>query len=235
MTPHRDAIYSLTDLVDVVNGLLPSYLPKDATGRAADDVTPRLVRFYTTEGLLEPAHREGREARYTFGHLLDLLAVRKLLAEGFSSAAIKRALEGRELAEREALLKDEVEVQLVPKVTVPPGGESKADFLSRLRAQAGLADRPVVSHPSQHQDTGFPHSSIMAFRSPPEAEARGALSAPQPDALTPTSWYRVIIDKGLELFVTDDYVMPTTQLGDEQLLQLLKAALLQLQQVTKKR
>ena len=88
LAPHREGMWSLPEFVDLVNDLLPAYLPKNATGRVVDEVNPRLVRHYGTQGLLPEPRREGREARYLYEHLVTMLVVRRLLAEGFGSGAI---------------------------------------------------------------------------------------------------------------------------------------------------
>lgn len=214
LAQHVDAIYSLSEFVDVVNGLLPAYLPKDVAGRAAEDVTPRLVRFYTTEGLLPEAHREGREARYSFDHLLALLAVRKLLAEGFGSAAIKRATTGSTRAELKALLADEVQVQLAP-ASAAPLDPARAEFLRGVRARAGLSASVPATPTEGASQPGAPTTAAV----PP----------------APTTWARVSIADGLELFVRDDFALPTTLRGDDALLHAVKVVLLQLEQKRKHR
>ena len=56
---------TLDDLAALANTLLPQYLPLDRSSRTQDEVNPRLIRHYTTQGLLDPPFKEGREARYT--------------------------------------------------------------------------------------------------------------------------------------------------------------------------
>ncbi len=212
---HRDSIYALPEFVAAANGLLADYLPKDAAGRAADEVTPRLVRFYTTEGLMPEAHKEGREARYSYKHLLSLLVVRKLLAQGFGGAAIKRAVAGTGADELEALLKEDVQLQLVPRVTSGPLDPAKAAFLQKVRSKAGLR----VQAPAP--------AAVPAAPVEPSAPARPPEVA--------TTWTRVTVQDGLEVLARDDFAMPDTPQGDQELLQALKVALLQVGQATKKR
>src|SRR5690606_11266067 len=154
---YHDSIWNLTEFVDVVNALLPDYLPKEASGRLADDVNPRLVRHYTTIGLLPEPGKDGREARYLFEHLVHLLVVRKLLAEGFGSSAIRDAVAGRGADELVGLLEGSVRVVLVPEGgetpphagSLPPGPQpapspssaarARAALLRSVRARAGLS------------------------------------------------------------------------------------------------
>lgn len=68
---------------------------------------------------------------------------------------------------------------------------------------------------------------------------RRAHEAPKPSPAAgtdlPTSWTRVNVMDGLELFVRDDFVMPTTLWGDDALLQTVRIVLLQVEQSRKRR
>ena len=78
--------WSIDDLVAQVNQQLPQVLPVDS--RAREEVTSRLVRYYTTERLIDEPLKVGREARYQSRHLLQILVIRKLLAEGLKVSGI---------------------------------------------------------------------------------------------------------------------------------------------------
>lgn len=87
--------WALEELVGEANRLMPRYLPEDArsgSGRLRDEITPRLVRHYTTQGLLDPPGKAGRENRYTLRHLLQVLTLRKLQAEGYRGSALETQL-----------------------------------------------------------------------------------------------------------------------------------------------
>src|SRR5690606_36368961 len=139
LTPLREGAWSLDDLVDHANRLLPELLPKDAGQRAADAVNQRLVRHYATPGLLDEPPKAGREARYLYRHLLQLLVVRRLLAEGFSAAVVGRVIKGRGDAELESLLTGQLRIDVVPQsaARAEPTAERVA-FLKRVRERAGL-------------------------------------------------------------------------------------------------
>ena len=53
-----------------------------------EEITPRTVRLYATQGLIDRAGREGRSAVYGRRHLLQLLLIRSLARRGLSLAAI---------------------------------------------------------------------------------------------------------------------------------------------------
>lgn len=82
-------------LVEEANRWLGRLLPTDRASRPKDEVNPRLVRHYTTQGLLPAPRREGRDARYGRLHLVALLALRRLMADGLSGKALTAALTGQ--------------------------------------------------------------------------------------------------------------------------------------------
>ncbi|MEV4113583.1 MerR family transcriptional regulator [Nonomuraea sp. NPDC049695] len=66
-----------------------------ANGRVRDVPGERLIRWYTTIGLVDPPlTRRGRIAQYGRRHLLQLVAVKRLQAAGHSIAQIQAALAG---------------------------------------------------------------------------------------------------------------------------------------------
>ena len=288
---YHDSIWNLTEFVDVANALLPDYLPKEASGRLADDVNPRLVRHYTTTGLLPEPGKDGREARYLFEHLVHLLVVRKLLAEGFGSSAIRDAVAGRGANELVGLLEGSVRVVLVPEGgetpphagSLPPGPQSapppssaaraRAALLRNVRAKAGLSVEEIAPMHVERAMRAAPDETWVGDAWTDDATrgdaagasldavdvAAGANLDAEPvadahfDAATAvhldtdgdrfqtslasifrrSEWSRIRIDEGLELHVRDDYRLPRNRAGDEDLLRLLKAALLDLEQRSK--
>jgi DNA-binding transcriptional MerR regulator len=56
--------------------------------RLGEEITPRTVRLYATQGLIDRPGREGRSAVYGRRHLLQLLLIRSLARRGLSLAAI---------------------------------------------------------------------------------------------------------------------------------------------------
>ncbi|MDL2345694.1 MerR family transcriptional regulator [Deinococcus sp. MIMF12] len=90
-------------LVEEANLWLARLLPAARASRPKDEVNPRLVRHYTTQGLLPAPRREGRDARYGRLHLVALLALRRLMADGLSGRALTAALVGQDEAGLEQL------------------------------------------------------------------------------------------------------------------------------------
>jgi len=76
------------------------------SGRVTEVPTARTVRYYTTLGIVAPpAAFKGRTALYDERHLLQLVAVKRLQAEGASLEAVQARLVGSSGAELAALAK----------------------------------------------------------------------------------------------------------------------------------
>jgi len=133
---------NLDNLVDTANHHLPNVLPdRDRTGRVKDDVNARLIRHYTTQGFLDEPLKAGREARYTARHLLQLLALRKLMTEGHGAEAAGNLLRGKTNEELQALLTGHARVQAT---TSNPA----LDYLLNLQAKRSAASREEFPAPS---------------------------------------------------------------------------------------
>jgi DNA-binding transcriptional MerR regulator len=103
----------LDRFVEVTNDLLSQFLPSQGSGgRGQEPVNPRLVRYYTTQGWLDRPLKQGREARYTYRHLLQLLVLRRLLAEGYSASSIAGLIDGQGQGVLENLLQGGAQLTL---------------------------------------------------------------------------------------------------------------------------
>jgi DNA-binding transcriptional MerR regulator len=66
-----------------------------ANGRVRDVPDPRTIRYYTTIGLIDrPAALRGRTALYGRRHLMQLVAIKRLQAEGLSLTQVQARLVG---------------------------------------------------------------------------------------------------------------------------------------------
>ncbi|MEW9527914.1 helix-turn-helix domain-containing protein [Microbispora sp. NPDC049125] len=85
--------WTIGELAERAAGVLGPGRP--VNGRVRDVPNERLIRWYTTIGLLDPPlARRGRVALYGRRHLLQLVAVKRRQAEGLSIAAIQAELAG---------------------------------------------------------------------------------------------------------------------------------------------
>ena len=197
--------YDLDHFVEVANTLLPQFLPDQAPGgRGQESVNPRLVRHYTTQGLLDKPLKQGREARYCYRHLLQLLAVRRLLAEGYSASSIGSLIGGQGNRVLEDLLQGGVQL------TVEAANPALA-FLSQVRGRGDASTQnPFASQRKRASGSGG------QVAPPAAAPAPAAPAAPAAE-----TWQRLDLLEGLELHVREDFVFPATAHERERLLHLI--------------
>ncbi|MEM9117208.1 MAG: MerR family transcriptional regulator [Cyanobacteria bacterium P01_F01_bin.56] len=195
---------TLDRFVEVANDLLPQFLPESTAGhRGQEAVNPRLVRHYTTQGLLDKPLKKGREARYTYRHLLQLLVLRRLLAAGYSVSSMHQLIGGQPNEALAQILQGGA--QLTVETTNPA-----LTFLTNIR------DRPGTASPPRSAPAPSPaRRSKTADRSRQAAES--AAEAPS----LPSHWTRLNLLDGLELHVREDFVPPATAYERDRLLQLM--------------
>ncbi|NEP12542.1 MAG: MerR family transcriptional regulator [Symploca sp. SIO2C1] len=193
--------WSLNEFVRVLNGLLPQFLPvQKAHTRVREEVTPRLVRYYTTQGMLDEPLKEGREARYTYRHLLQVLVVRRLLAEGYGASAIDNLATSKDNADLESLLQGGVQLDLT--TANPPLG-----FLQQIKERQSL---PIPPPPAT---------------TPAKSTRANTVAYPQ---AANTNWTRIEILPTLEIHVREDFNYPHSPQEQQNLLQYMAQQLLAL-------
>lgn len=189
---HQNPHWTLEEFVTVLNQLLPQFLPDrpDSSDSSAsisskvphgvrDTLTPRLVRHYTSQGLVDEPQKLGRSARYGYRHLLQLLLVRRLLREGYSTQALQPLLQSKTNADLEALLQGGVQL------TVTPANPALA-FLESIRQRSASPPVPAPAPPPAPAAFAPPAPPISA--SPPPAPAAAPAPAfPALDRARPTS------------------------------------------------
>ena len=151
----RDRDWGLDDFVAEVNRLLPEVVPGDAATRAKAEVSARLVRHYATEGVLPKPLKEGVEARYDGDHLVRVLALRRLLLEGYPSTVAGAFLQRHDRERLARFLLGELRLDLDLTPGGPPAGPASADLsadararLAAMRARAGLPPLPDAQAPA---------------------------------------------------------------------------------------
>jgi DNA-binding transcriptional MerR regulator len=124
----RTSLWTLDELCDRVAQALAVDYAGQASGRVRDVPDRRTIRYYTTLGLIDrPAAMRGRTALYGLRHLLQLVAVKRLQAEGLSLAEVQARLVGRtDAALRElARLSADFDADAPPVAAPPPNGEDR--------------------------------------------------------------------------------------------------------------
>lgn len=194
--------WSLDEFVQITNDLLPQYLPEiPANTRVREEVTPRLVRHYSGLEMLDEPLKEGREARYSYRHLLQMLLVRRLLAEGYGASAINQLATSKDNTELEALLQGGVHL------TVTPANPALA-FLQQIQQRQGET--------AQSSKTTAPKSTPVPR----------SLSPTPSQSPAPARWTRLEVSPGLELHVREDFTYPSSPQEQQNLLQYINQQLL---------
>ncbi|HEY9879743.1 MAG TPA: MerR family transcriptional regulator [Leptolyngbyaceae cyanobacterium] len=193
--------WSLEEFVEVANELLPQFLPpEELDSRVQDTINPRLVRYYTTQGLLDKPLKLGREARYVYRHLLQLLVLRRLLAKGYNAGSLGNVMVNKPERELEALLLGEA--QLTVEAARPDEAANPAlAFLSRVR-QRSLSQPPIPPSPRLSAPAS-PPPAAPASPPPPSAPNFTTLGT-APSAPAPAQWVRLDLLPGVELHIRED-------------------------------
>lgn len=196
-------LWSLEEFAQVLNELLPQFLPdqKSHSRRSREEVNPRLVRHYASQGLLDEPLKQGREARYTYRHLLQMLLIRRLLSEGFGTNAMQSFVVAKTNTELESLLQGGIQLSLEP-------ANPALAFLQQVKGRS-----PEASPAKK--------TSI----SPPKRKIPAVSEATQPAA---KDWKHLEILPGLELHLRSDVTLPTSPQEQEKLVQAIAQALLAL-------
>lgn len=213
--------WDIETFVRIANELLPQYLAGEPVNdRSEREVNPRLVRFYTTKEVLDRPEKEGREARYLYRHLLQLLLIRRLLSEGYSIPSMSPIMGNKSDAELESLLQGGVQVKAETR-------NPAIAFLSQVKAR-------------QENKVSFPKTKaqdLQTFSAPQQIQSEGlAPTEGQTDRVTVSHWRRVEILPGLELNIREDFMPPVTPQELTNLCQLISRklqAIFQFRQVLK--
>lgn len=209
----RRPSFDLDELADVANDHLPALIPDDPVdARVKPEVNPRLIRHYVSEGLLDPALKDGRHAVYTVDHLLQLLALRRLLADGVSSTYVGDTLRAKDRDELRAIAEGHLDPFAGASTEPAPPGEDAPSraraALAAIRRRASLGGEatprtPVGRAVRTAGTAGSSNVGAAQHRSAPEP-------ASAPDAGTVEGWERVQLLDGVELHVRDDVRLPTS-------------------------
>ncbi|MFB9993260.1 MerR family transcriptional regulator [Deinococcus oregonensis] len=251
----------IEQLVQEANRRLVHLLPEDRSGRPKDEVNARLVRHYTTQGLLSAPRREGREARYMRTHLLELLALRRLMADGLGGKVLMSALEGRTekelatLAMRgsdglaaagsgsaapvDAALENRAVVQKRRHFSAQPQseeGRQALSFLNDIRREANLPPPLLSPAPAPPAD----EAPMVFFQSAPSPAPQflvgmgiaASSSPPVPHRRRPKTVTQLEVRHGLELQVSSRLAWPQTAGQWDALMREIRTSLLLLQKTS---
>ena len=106
--------WRIDELADRAAAVLDGKAAPAASARVTPIPDRRMLRYYTTLGLLDPPEMSGRVAYYGRRHLLQVVAIKRLQAGGATLAQIQEALAGVTTATLERI------ADLPPEPAGPP-------------------------------------------------------------------------------------------------------------------
>ena len=180
--------WTAEEFVNIVNRLLPDFLPEIGFNqKIREEVNLRLIRHYTSLGSLDEPGKSGKESRYTFRHLLQLLLVRRLLAQGYSSGSIDEFPRGQSNQQLLALLQ-QTGPTLPHLLRQENPSESALEFLDSVRKRTTSSARPAKTLPGSNSWSRVPlcpglELQIQAGFVPPRGSKLVALIAQITDAI----------------------------------------------------
>jgi DNA-binding transcriptional MerR regulator len=196
----RDAIFTLEEFENVCNSWLLQYLPESYQGtRAREPITIRNLRHYAGEGLIDEPLKQGREARYSYRHLVQVLLLRRAMAEGYTSKLLFGMMR-RGTPELEALLAGDL----------PASNDRVNDRGNRARQTY----QPEEEHPSQAQREVLDYLNSLKPQSNIQPPLNQAILEPIPVQ----TWQQFEITTGVELWLRTDALLPKTALERQRLL-----------------
>ena len=177
-------------LADAAARLIAEIVPRQERGSVSEVPDERMVRYYSAEGLISaPEGKQGLSAVYGYGHLLQLLVIKRMQAEHLPIRKIKELVEGKSERELEQMLEIE---GVKSKSAAKNAATEYLESLLKPRAPAPQTPPPM------------PASRRAASRmAAPASVAEHTVSASSVNA-----WSRVEIEPGLELHIREDYKLP---------------------------
>jgi DNA-binding transcriptional MerR regulator len=129
--------FDLEGLAGAVRALIERAELPSADGRVAEFPDGRTIRYYQTLGLVsKPTRYDGRNAVYSYQHLLQVVAVKLLQARGMSLSQVQAAL----ARATPALLEQELGSALGPGIARPTASAPE------MTAHFEVAFEPQVVH-----------------------------------------------------------------------------------------
>ena len=177
-----EAVYGLDELLEL------------AGERLGEEITPRTVRLYATEGLIDRPGKDGRRAVYGQRHLLQLLLVRSLARRGLSLSAIAPLVvcSDQDLQEQWQQLDDGT------SSNSPTGPRNEAlDYLQTIQACS-----------VQSADNGSALLPLLGARMSGRSPSLRSSRTGSRSSASSSRWHRFSLAPGVELHLSESASIP---------------------------
>jgi MerR family transcriptional regulator, glutamine synthetase repressor len=112
------------------------------------ELTPRQVRYYEQQGLIQPARSEGNQRLFSFNDVDRLLKIKSLMEKGVNIAGVKEVLQQEDLQkaqEQQQLQEAALSQPAASKASRSPMSDTQLRRLLK-RQLSELSARPNQSH-----------------------------------------------------------------------------------------
>ena len=192
----------LPEFARVAEGILGELGIEQERGTVSLVPDERTIRYYLSEGLIQPTdEKQGTASVFGYLHLLQLVAIKKLQAEHLQIRKIRELVAG----------KDEQELESLLGLTSSTGSRNRTTEAKRY-LESLLEPSMSLTEPSPARG----------------ASARQSYSVPtnlQQPTEQPASWHRIEIEAGLEVHIRDDYSPPLTSARTKSLAERIRKAI----------
>jgi DNA-binding transcriptional MerR regulator len=191
-----DALYGLEDLLLVAGKLL------------GEEISPRTVRLYATQGLIDRPGKEGRSAVYGHRHLLQLLLVRALARRGLSLSAIAPfcVLADADLEQQLEQLDGEGAAATAPSTST---ANEALQYLRDLPSTAGAIGAAAEGSSSFARKAAAMGSVLGMLNKPLSSRSRSERTpSGSRSSDNGSRWLRFTLAPGIEVHVRDSVLPP---------------------------
>ncbi|MGI5165557.1 MerR family transcriptional regulator [Spirillospora sp. CA-253888] len=183
-----DGTWTIGELAERAAAALLAVEPVQANGRVRDLPNTRLIRWYTTIGLVDPPlARRGRVALYGPRHLLQIVAVKRRQSAGRTIAEIQVELAAATDTMLERIAGLPAAAPPDPPDAAAPATEAAPSHPEAAAPAPGATTGHRLPDTDQHEaDPTAPSPASGAREAESRADARARFWSARPDAATPS-------------------------------------------------
>jgi DNA-binding transcriptional MerR regulator len=211
----RDAeFHGVRELAEAAKAYLSSTKTSPQKSTATEFPNERTVRYYITEGLLDQAiKRKGVTSVFGYEHLLTLLVIKKLQADGVPIKVIKDLIANKPFDELEKLLGEEVKVFTnrpeldAYRTSIGHTDDSEVMTFNDVQFSASRLD-PPASAPRKNKAREYLESLLMDRTKKSGSKPDDASTTQTGKATSTSDWRRYEIVPGVELHISRRFRAP---------------------------
>lgn len=208
------------ELADTTERILRSLGSSQGKSTVSEFPNERTIRYYLTEGLLpQPSEKRGLSLVFGYEHLLTLLVVKKLQADGLPISVIRTLIAGKSESELEDLFSEEVHVFTDARelenyrASIGHTDDSQVAVINN----ADAVDEDTAAPPLKNEAKSYLESLLFRKRDRPRQDASPPLFSrmaapmsppPEPPTAPPESWKRYTVAPGVEIHIERNFKPP---------------------------